>query len=281
MEIYDMHIHADEGKPDANALIGKMEAAGVTGGAVFSQDPDICASYDERISTLFDWVKGYRDRLFPVFWIHAREENAERKVEEAIAAGVVGFKMICTDYKVSDDCAQRLVEKITAAGRPIFFHSGILYDIKHEPTSQNNRPVEWESLLHIDRVRFSLAHCSWPWVDECLAVLGKYRWVKWKDTELAGRVTHEMEMFIDTTPGAPPAWREDLFRKLAAWDPNAESTMFGTDRYTSTYRIPKTVAQIEGDTALYRRFGASDTTLQNYFRDTFFRFLRLDGQGAG
>ena len=58
---------------------------------------------------------------------------------------------------------------ISQADRPILFHSGILWDGK--PSGPYNHPAGFESLLEVDGLRFCLAHISWPWCDELIAVL--------------------------------------------------------------------------------------------------------------
>ena len=35
-----------------------------------------------------------------------------------------------------------------------------------------NRPLHWEAVCRIPGLRFSLAHCSWPWYDEAIAAGG-------------------------------------------------------------------------------------------------------------
>ena len=63
-------------------------------------------------------------------------------------------------------------KEIAKLNVPVIFHTGILWDGR--VSSNYNRPLHWESLLPITNLRFSMGHCSWPWVDECIALYGKF-----------------------------------------------------------------------------------------------------------
>lgn len=88
---------------------------------------------------------------------------------------------------------------------PCLFHSGILYF--KTISSRFCRPVYYEALLEVPRFRFALAHISWPWTDECLALFGQARAARNGGYSTA-------EMFIDITPGTPPDYRENALRHL-------------------------------------------------------------------
>ena len=87
MKILDMHIHAWGTKPDPDSLISNMKKAGVYGGCVMSYrpkeaDPVNGLDFDERVEEALAWCKGYEERLFPVVWIHPREENLCENVKK-------------------------------------------------------------------------------------------------------------------------------------------------------------------------------------------------------
>jgi predicted TIM-barrel fold metal-dependent hydrolase len=121
-------------------------------------------------------------------------------------------------------------ERIARAGKPLLFHSGILYSMT--PSSQYNRPVGFEPLIEIPNLRFALAHVSWPWCDEALAVYGY-----WQHRKHSGSATSEM--FIDTTPGTPKIYRREVFSKIYNIGYDIEDNLiFGTDgstHYSSAY----------------------------------------------
>ena len=100
MKILDMHIHAWGTKPDPDNLIANMEKAGVWGGCVMSYrpkeaDPVNGLSFEDRVEEALAWCKGYEGRLFPVVWIHPKEENLCENVKKAVEKGICGFKIIC------------------------------------------------------------------------------------------------------------------------------------------------------------------------------------------
>ena len=98
--------------------------------------------------------------------------HAEDQIVMAAEKSIMGFKVICDRYFPGDKRAMEIFRIIAKTKRPILFHSGILWDGK--PSSQYNRPSEFESLLEINHLRFSLAHISWPWCDELIAVYEKF-----------------------------------------------------------------------------------------------------------
>ena len=70
-----------------------------------------------------------------------------------------------------------------------------------KPSGPYNRPVGFESLLEVQGLRFCMAHVSWPWCDELVAVYGKVL------NGYTNRRDLTVEMFVDITPGTPPIYR--------------------------------------------------------------------------
>lgn len=272
MKIYDMHIHANGGSPNPSKLIENMEEAGVYGGAIFSVRPTEAygpckMDYEERLENLLGWTKGYEGRLFPVLWIHPREKNLDEKIRDAASRGIVAFKMICDDYNVYDDISMKAIESIEKTGKPVFFHSGILWSGK-AVAANHNRPANWEILLNVPNFRFSMAHCSWPWYDECIALYGRlmaaYR-IYPKDAP---------EMFFDLTPGTPEVYREDLMTKL--FNSNYDvphNIMFGTDMLADDYDAQGAKHWIDIDNKIYDKLGVTEEIKNLIYCDNFLRFI--------
>ena len=233
--VFDGHIHIWDGEIDQEKLLHSMHEAGVDGGNLFSQSPAFhsgaikTGSPEARLDNLMTWCAD-APTLQPFFWIDPVEPDAVTQVKLAVDAGVVGFKVICDHFYPGDERAMRTFRAIAAAAKPIMFHSGILFDGK--PTSKFSRPVNFEVMLDIPGVRFSLAHISWPWVDECIAVYGKFA--------AARRSGATAEMFIDTTPGTPRIYRTDALTKIFKVGYNVnDNVFFGSDctagKYNSKY----------------------------------------------
>jgi predicted TIM-barrel fold metal-dependent hydrolase len=81
--------------------------------------------------------------------------------------------MIPDHWYPYDEFMYPIYEKAEKLGVPIIFHSGILFGFKD--SSRFCRPVNYEVLLNFPDLKFALAHISWPWVDECIALWGRFR----------------------------------------------------------------------------------------------------------
>lgn len=274
MKIFDAHIHANNTQTTPQALLDNMAKAGVYGGCVFSNYPPEYwpgqngTSFEERCEELQGWTEGYEDRLFPVIWIHPHEKDIIKNIAKAIDLGVAGFKIICNDFYVGEKESIKVLTAIAETGKPVFFHSGILWD--GSENSQYNRPLAWESLIDVPNLRFSMGHCAWPWHDECIALYGKF---------LNGYTTREngAEMFFDLTPGTPIIYRKELLFKLlhAGYDvPN--NILFGTDSSADCYNKNNYAeGWIQRDNAIYDEFGVSEAIREKIYGDNMMRFLGL------
>jgi predicted TIM-barrel fold metal-dependent hydrolase len=273
MKIFDMHIHARNVKPTPKDLISALNKAGIYGGCVFSSPPieqkmeedyNGTLSFDERVSEVLSWCEGAEGRLFPVLWVHPDEENILENVERAAKAGIVAFKMICNDYYIYEEKPMALLRRIASLGKPVFFHSGILWD--GEVSSAYNRPMNWEALLDIDGIRFSMGHCSWPWVDECVALYGKLL--------QARSLGKNVEMFYDLTPGTPKLYRKELFEKLYTLGYNVgDHTMIGFDGFADGYNPAWTADWLCFDGAIMDELGISLENREKLYEKNLLRFL--------
>ena len=176
-------------------------------------------------------------------------------------SGVVGYKVICTHFYPRDPRALDVFRAIADIGKPILFHSGILWD--GQDSSRYNRPAEFEALLGINDLRFSLAHISWPWCDECIALYGKLQ-----HSKLAPK------MFVDVTPGTPPIYREEALTKLFTVGYDVEGNVFfGSDSDAGDYRVDRVHEMIERDNAIYSKLGLKNETREKVYAGNIRRFL--------
>ncbi len=272
--IYDMHTHAMAGTPNPEMLLENMEKAGIYGGCVFSNRPkypysDIGTEFDERMEEVLAWAKGYEDRIFPVMWIHPYEPDIINNIHKAVKRGICAFKIICTDFYVYEEQSLSVLREIASLGVPVFFHSGILWDGR--VSSSYNRPINWEALISIKGLRFSMGHCSWPWIDECIALYGKFL-----NALLTGETA---EMFFDITPGTPEIYREELLTKLytIGYDVG-DNVMFGTDSYSDNYNADWAKKWLETDKAIMDKLGVSRECREKMYYKNLLRFL---GKGEG
>lgn len=294
MKIYDGHMHiGGSAAPDPEGLLNKLAACGISGGSVISIDPDdINFTYEQRITNLFDWTRGYEDRLFPVAWLHPNEEHILDKVRELDKAGVVAYKFIANNYHVYDELPQKVFRLIEELGKPIIFHCGILYDFME--SSQFNKPLDWECFSRFNDLRFSIAHCGHPWYDEAMLVYGKFRWINWHTNcaakgiptiyynnpwvtkHLHGDGTYSApQLFLDTTPGPAGEYRKDLLKKMVSFCPEGANMFFGTDKYVEEYPSEFVANLLAFEKQILDDCGASDEFRENMYHNSLQKLLGI------
>jgi predicted TIM-barrel fold metal-dependent hydrolase len=267
----DGHIHIHTGDPAPAELLRRMEAAGISGGLLISQPP---ASFDGTVNTappaarlenLLAWCGAGPD-FFPFYWIDPVDSDALEQVDLAIEKGVSGFKVICDHFYPGDVRALLTFRAIAEAGKPILFHSGILWDGK--PSSHFSRPVNFEALLNVPGLRFALAHISWPWIDECIALYGKLAAARRR------RSGADVEMFIDTTPGTPPIYRRDALTKVftVGYDV-AHNIFFGSDAQAAAYGTDYAAGWIARDREIMAELGVEQDVDSLVFEGNLRRFV--------
>ncbi len=268
MNIIDAHTHL--GFENQNKDVKKcMNAAGVSGACVFSPPPPeyndtIGKDFDMRLSEVLSFTSRYKDILFPILWIHPYEENIFQKIDIAAKSGIDGFKIICSDFYIYEDEAVKVLEHVASVGKPVFFHSGILWDGKN--SSKYNRPANWEALIGIKGLKFSMGHCSWPWIDECIAVYGKFL--------NASEQSEGSEMFLDITPGTPPIYRRDLFVKLFTIGYDIENNIFfGTDANAEAYNSDGAYECLCTEKKLLNELHIRQDVRENLYYNNIMRFL--------
>ena len=272
MKIFDLHLHA-MGKPEnPKELKQRLENSGIYGALVMSNKPDrysaeLGSTFNDRLNETLTYANAYPDRFFPVLWIHPYEDDIINKIHIAVEKGVVAFKIICNDFFIYEDHCLKVLQEIADLNKPVIFHTGILWD--GQPTSEYSRPINFEAMLKVKNLRFSMGHCSWPWVDECLAMYGKFQ-----SARLFGCTS---EMFLDLTPGTPEIYRKDLFYKIfnIGYDVK-DNLMFGSDCVADDYNVDYAKSIISTDTKILTELGIEKETQQKLFSTNIMRFLGLD-----
>ncbi|MCC6445327.1 MAG: amidohydrolase [Armatimonadetes bacterium] len=225
MKIWDCHCHA-RGEETGDQVLRWMDEAKIDRINLFSRYPAPVGGEFRRkdaresIDHIARAQSADPDRIFGLIWAEPRAPGMVEEIEYGIGEkGLRGVKMIPDHWSPGDDILLPIYEKMQALGRPIQFHSGILYGFGD--SSRFCQPVLYEPLVHFPGLRFSLAHIGWPWVDECLAVFGRFR-------AAAGYRTDRCQMWIDTCRGTPDAWREEALRKAVPFC-GMSRLMFGVD----------------------------------------------------
>ncbi|MCK4282776.1 MAG: amidohydrolase family protein [Candidatus Brocadiae bacterium] len=217
----DCHIHC---RPDADGdeVLKAMDAREM-GKAVLIA-PQMTGSNEEAMESI-DIIARIcapdPERLIGFAWIEPTLSGAVEHVECAInEKGLKGIKMIPDHWYPYEERFFPVYEKIEELRKPILFHSGILFG--NLDSSRFCRPVFYEVMIHFPRIKFALAHISWPWTDECIAVAGRMRAAAQR-----GAVP-QMQMYIDTTRGTPDFYRADALDKALKYI-GAERLVYGSD----------------------------------------------------
>ena len=264
--ILDGHIHITQRFKSDNGFTETLKKNGIDGGVCISLAPGKHSlSWKNRLKDLFLWIDD-NPLLFPFYWVDPLEKSAAEQIQSAAELGVKGIKIICESFYPGDKKAMKIYEQSASLNLPILFHSGILWDGKS--SSQFNRPAGFEALLDVPKLRFSMAHMGWPWIDEYLAVYGKF---------LNSRSVHSEEtpeMFIDTTPGTPEIYRNEALTKLygIGYDV-ADNVIFGSDSSTANYNGEWVNNWITLDNSIHRRNKINEETIGKIYHDNLLRFI--------
>jgi hypothetical protein len=257
MRIWDCHCHA-RGTETGEEVVRWMDQAGLDRITLFgAYPPSMSQPFDasdplrldpfdasgrpggsglkytrEDVRAAIDHVAKVQavapERIYGMIWAEPRAPGMVEEIERGINdLGLHGVKMIPDHWSPGDELLYPIYDKLQALGKPIQFHSGILYGFGD--SSRFCRPALFETLMHWPRLRFSLAHISWPWTDECIAVFGRIQ-------AAANYNRERVQMWIDTCRGTPDAWRLDALRKAFAFC-GADHLMFGVD--TSPADLPR------------------------------------------
>lgn len=267
-----LHIHTREGQDTPEQLIEKLNAAGFDGAIVIGDNPaSFKSSLDEvpipngkRLENLFAVADGHPE-LYPFYWLDPNEPDVFEQIARAIERGVYGFKCIPNWFYVSDERPMEVWRYIAKIGKPVMFHSGILWD--SSASADFTRPINFEPLLFIPGFRFSMAHVSWPWCDEMIALYGKWNFLR---SVNGGKVA---DLYVDLTPGTPPSYREEVFRKLFGTGYRLDHIMFGTDNRIFDYNVKSAKGWIDTDNAIYEKLGLSQQVIDDVYGGAFLRFI--------
>ncbi|RLE88123.1 MAG: hypothetical protein DRJ96_04435 [Thermoprotei archaeon] len=274
--VIDCHVHAVGGEK-AREVIEKMDRYGIDVIVLFSPYPGAvrdaysgACSYSSRRQRevarhVAELQREYPDRIIGFLWLEPRLEDAVEILEWALSdLELRGVKMIPYHWYPHDEQLLKIYEKLEELGAPLMFHSGILFGF--EDSSRYCRPVNYEVLIRFPKLKFALAHVSWPWVDECIALWGRFR-------HAAQRAGRELQMFIDATPGTPPVYRRETFMKLMAYGAQ-DYVMFGSDSTTNNLEYSARV--LEADMRILRdELGMPEDVVRKYLGLNAARFLGL------
>ena len=258
---FDTHVHIDSNAiPEPERLLREMDANGIDKVGLLSEEPHFFETdaaalrdwNDQRLDRLRKWTDG--NRLLPIYYINPTEKDAIDQADKAVEKGAIGFKVICETFYPGDDRAMPVYEHIASIGKSILFHSGILWDYGNN--GNYNRPCNWECMFDIPGIKFALAHISWPWCDECIALYGKFNAMQYAP-QYRGQ-----KMYIDMTPGTPSYYRQNAFNALGSvylegYEDLDKRLLFGSDNFTGTFDGESIASLAAGDNQRLQKAGFS------------------------
>lgn len=267
--MFDCHIHM-MGETDRQEFIHNIREADVSGAIVLSYPPKTfdgnLMTTDQRLDCVLKLVDG-SDNLFPFYFIDPLEPDACHQVDHAISLGISGFKIICIDDYPDNPNAMNVYKRIAYHGKPILFHSGILWNGKN--SSNFNRPANFECLIEVEGLRFSLAHVSWPWYDECFAVFGKFIAAK--------KFNKENTMYFDLTPGTPEIYRREVLTKLFTIGYDVEDyVLWGSDNLSENYNIAWAKRWKKIDDNIFTELNLTQVQKEKIYNQNPMHFLKID-----
>jgi predicted TIM-barrel fold metal-dependent hydrolase len=220
MRIVDCHVHVC-GKVNPNTLLKQMDKNGIERVILISETERVnlekthmnLRNAANLIKTAPDRISGLA-RLNPL--LDGINVLAERALQEM---GFSGFKIIPDHWFPYEFRLEPFWERMNDLRASILFHTGILWGF--EDGSRFCRPIYLEKLLHYPNIRFAMAHISWPWCDECLAVMGRMK-------DAAQEKGNVPQSYIDITPGTPRYVRKQALTAAIDYC-GIDRLMFGSD----------------------------------------------------
>lgn len=247
MKIIDCHVHVS-GKIDVKSLLRKMDANRVERLILLSQyEKNSIEKSKEYLETTIAAVKEAPDRLSALARIEPTITGIGKLVDNAINnMGYKGIKIIPNHWFIYEKRLEPFWEEMDRLQARILFHTGIIYAF--DDNSRFTQPHHLEKLLHYPNIKFAMAHISWPWCEECLAVMGRMR-------AAAGYVKNKWQSYVDLTPGTPPHIRFQAVKNAVEFC-GVDRLMFGTDQNTANgHELSNQKKIIENDLLIFEKIG--------------------------
>lgn len=224
--VHDAHTHlagSDSGENVLN-ILACLDGAGVASAFVFAPLLDVHSWHltDEHLDDIqahndyaADVCSQAPDRLYGFCVLNPAPGVASGSIERAVdlmieeagrcyhELGLRGVKMVPGGWYPNDPQVVRLYRALADLGMYVVFHSGIFVDGREGSFC---RPTYFEAIHQVPELKVQLAHMSWPWVDEAIAVLDM-------ETILFGGEPTKWQLKADLSFGPPDDWQLDAWQK--------------------------------------------------------------------
>lgn len=256
MRIVDCHVHMVNEIRDASAIIDAMDRNGVERMLVVSNNErKSLEATRKKLQQTKDFCNQAPDRLTGLAWLEPTIAGMADLAKEALCdMSFAGIKIIPDHWYAHEERLQPWWELMNELEAAILFHTGILY--AHEDGSRFCRPVYLEKLIHYPKIRFAMAHISWPWCEECLAVMGRMR----------AAHNPQWQSYIDITPGTPHHIRKQALANAIDFC-GPDRLMFGTDA-TLPGNLKGQKVCVDSDSAIFGELGLNAAQKERVFSGT-------------
>ncbi len=258
MRIVDCHVHLYEETKQEDVL-RRMDSNGVERTLIISRlERTSLDTTRERLEETRRLFRGSHGRLGGLAWVNPAIPGCADLAERALTDwGYSGIKIIPDHWFAYEERFDPFWRKLNDLSASVLFHTGILY--LFEDGSRFNHPVFLERLQFYPRIRFAMAHISWPWCDEALAVMGRMQ-----NASEEGRFP--WQSYIDTTPGTPPYIRKQAVRNAIEFCGH-ERLLFGSDS-TLPGDLSHQMEVRTADLQLYRELGLGPAQIERVMSGT-------------
>ena len=220
MRIVDCHVH-QLGPAEPAEVLKAMDANQVD--RILAISPQERRSFQKTRENLLLTKKlldAAGDRIGGLAWLEPTIPGMAGLAEEALCEmGYTGIKLIPDHWYAYERRLEPFWEKLDRLRARVLIHTGILYG--NDDSSRFCKPLYLEKLLYYPHIRFAMAHISWPWCEECLAVMGRMR-------SAAGYDATRWQSYVDITRGTPNHIREQALRNAVDFC-GPDRVLFGTD----------------------------------------------------
>jgi predicted TIM-barrel fold metal-dependent hydrolase len=276
--VNDVHVHSS-GKERVEDIEKALDSSGVEKIALISYHPYLLRDiwtpisvdeFKEFVKRLSDLQKALRGRVYGLAFVDPRMVDDVKELVKLVEwvltdLELVGVKMIPAGWYPYEEKLYPLYEKLEELNAPILFHCGISWGFPD--SSRFCRPVFWEALMKFKKLKFILAHLCWPWIDEALAVGGRFLY-----PAKSGFLSYKPQILFDISSGAPWLWKIDALRKAIAYL-GSEMLIFGSDCGSVDNAKCFEEAIRRDYTILKQILARPDNELRIIFKDNFDRFI--------
>ncbi len=148
--------------------------------------------------------------------VDPRNQSAADQLQYAFQElGLSGLKLNLSHLQLrpDDERLKPLYQLCQEQGKPILFHAGMSWE--PDSPSKYSRPIFFEDVaVDYPDLRFCLAHLGWPWIDETVMLMLKYRHV-YTDTAtvyMGSPKEYYRQVFLENMD---PGWLQNsLFQKV-------------------------------------------------------------------